>query len=196
MPYLDPSISGTRIRLRRSFEAGDAPAAGELRPGEPAINVADGIMYAGRADGTAWPAIGYKEYAATVFWSTQNQRLEPRHVFSNTLGGPVLWGSQGTPAGVISYADPGAYLTLPEPVRLSQWLMVSGSTFSVFDSNTLVAHWNVHLGLNSDPSVPSGFYPEVHIDTFDANDESAPHLINYYTDFHFAMRIYPLADSQ
>jgi hypothetical protein len=53
MSYSDPDISGSRVRLRRSFEAGDSPADGELRPGEPAINAADGIMYVGTADGSA-----------------------------------------------------------------------------------------------------------------------------------------------
>lgn len=53
MAYVDPNISGSRVRLRRSVTAGDAPASGELRPGEPAINAADGVMYVGKADGTA-----------------------------------------------------------------------------------------------------------------------------------------------
>lgn len=53
MSYSDPSISGTRIRLRRSFSAGTAPVAGELRPGEPAVNAADGVLYVGKTDGSA-----------------------------------------------------------------------------------------------------------------------------------------------
>jgi hypothetical protein len=53
MGYLDPNISGARVRLRRSFEAGEAPASSELRPGEPAINAADGVMYVGKSDGSA-----------------------------------------------------------------------------------------------------------------------------------------------
>jgi hypothetical protein len=53
MGYNDPNISGARVRLRRSFEAGEAPVADELRPGEPAINAADGVIYVGKNDGTA-----------------------------------------------------------------------------------------------------------------------------------------------
>jgi hypothetical protein len=53
MAFTDPNISGARVRLRRSFEAGEAPVANELRPGEPAINAADGVMYVGKSDGTA-----------------------------------------------------------------------------------------------------------------------------------------------
>lgn len=52
MGYVDPDISGSRVRLRRSFEAGENPSTGELRPGEPAINAADGVMYVGKTDGT------------------------------------------------------------------------------------------------------------------------------------------------
>jgi len=53
MAFLDPNLSGARVRLRRSFEAGEAPASSELRPGEPAINAADGVMYVGKSDGSA-----------------------------------------------------------------------------------------------------------------------------------------------
>jgi hypothetical protein len=53
MGYNDPNISGARVRLRRSFEAGEAPVFDELRPGEPAINAADGVMYVGKLDGSA-----------------------------------------------------------------------------------------------------------------------------------------------
>ena len=53
MGYVDPDISGSRVRLRRSSIAGVAPSTGELRPGEPAINAADGVLYVGKTDGTA-----------------------------------------------------------------------------------------------------------------------------------------------
>ena len=52
MTYIDPKIENDRIRLRRSFQAGEAPASGTLRPGEPAINVADGTLFVGKNDGT------------------------------------------------------------------------------------------------------------------------------------------------
>jgi hypothetical protein len=58
MSFADPDISGSRVRLRRSFTAGEAPVAGELRPGEPAINAADGCMYVGTLSGTAVPVPG------------------------------------------------------------------------------------------------------------------------------------------
>jgi hypothetical protein len=58
MSFADPEISGSRVRLRRSFTAGEAPAAGELRPGEPAINAADGCIYVGTLSGTAVPVPG------------------------------------------------------------------------------------------------------------------------------------------
>jgi hypothetical protein len=58
MSFADPEISGSRVRLRRSFTAGEAPVAGELRPGEPAINAADGCMYVGTLSGTAVPVPG------------------------------------------------------------------------------------------------------------------------------------------
>ena len=53
MGFVDPDISGARLRLRRSFEAGESPASGQLRPGEPAVNTADGVLYVGKADGSA-----------------------------------------------------------------------------------------------------------------------------------------------
>lgn len=52
MPYVDAVVGKDRVRLRRSFTAGEVPAAGELRSGELAINVADGFMYAADADGS------------------------------------------------------------------------------------------------------------------------------------------------
>jgi hypothetical protein len=61
MAYSDPNIAGTRIRLRRSFQAGEVPVAGELRPGEPAINAADGVMYVGKSDGTAAVVAGFPD---------------------------------------------------------------------------------------------------------------------------------------
>jgi len=58
MAFADHEISGSRVRLRRSFTAGEAPASNELRPGEPAINAADGCMYVGTSSGTAVPVPG------------------------------------------------------------------------------------------------------------------------------------------
>jgi hypothetical protein len=64
MGYNDPNISGARVRLRRSFEAGEAPVFDELRPGEPAINATDGVMYVGKLDGSAGTipgAVGFNQ---------------------------------------------------------------------------------------------------------------------------------------
>lgn len=66
MSYVDPNISGARVRLRRSFDAGAAPASGELRPGEPAINAADGVMYVGKADGTTGVVPGAEGFTRIV----------------------------------------------------------------------------------------------------------------------------------
>ena len=64
MAFADPEISGSRVRLRRSFTAGEAPVTGELRPGEPAINAADGCMYVGQTGGSAGTipgAVGFNQ---------------------------------------------------------------------------------------------------------------------------------------
>jgi hypothetical protein len=53
MAFTDPSISGSRFRLRRSSTPGEVPATQELRLGELAINAADGVMYVGKNDNTA-----------------------------------------------------------------------------------------------------------------------------------------------
>lgn len=53
MPYVDANISGSRVRLRRSFAAGEAPQSNELRPGEAAVNAADGVIYVGQSDRSA-----------------------------------------------------------------------------------------------------------------------------------------------
>jgi hypothetical protein len=58
MAFTDHEISGSRVRLRRSFTAGEAPALNELRPGEPAINAADGCLYVGTTTGSATPVPG------------------------------------------------------------------------------------------------------------------------------------------
>jgi hypothetical protein len=53
MGFVDPNVSGARVRLRRSFEVGEAPAAGELRPGEVAVNAAGGLLFVGTLGGVA-----------------------------------------------------------------------------------------------------------------------------------------------
>jgi len=46
-------VAGAAVRMRRSDVADESPAANELRPGEVAVNTADGVMYLGKSDGTA-----------------------------------------------------------------------------------------------------------------------------------------------
>jgi hypothetical protein len=58
------AVSGATSRMRRSTTPGDAPAAGVLRAGEPAVNAADGVMYVGKVDGTAGTipgAVGFNQ---------------------------------------------------------------------------------------------------------------------------------------
>ena len=66
MGFVDPNISGARVRLRRSTTTGDAPATGELRPGEPAVNAADGVLYVGKLDGTAGVVPGAEGFVRIV----------------------------------------------------------------------------------------------------------------------------------
>jgi len=66
MSFADPEISGSRVRLRRSFTAGEAPVSGELRPGEPAINAADGCMYVGTTGGAAGTIPGAEGFTRIV----------------------------------------------------------------------------------------------------------------------------------
>lgn len=57
-------VAGASIRLRRSSEAAAVPAAGELRPGEPAHNTVDGTLYLGKLDGsvaTVPTAVGFQK---------------------------------------------------------------------------------------------------------------------------------------
>jgi len=44
---------GARL-LRRSVVAGEVPPQGELRPGELAVNAADGALFVGKPDGTTF----------------------------------------------------------------------------------------------------------------------------------------------
>lgn len=57
MPFFDHLISQSNIRLRRSPVSGETPPAGALRPGEIAVNSADGVVFVGRNDGTATPPV-------------------------------------------------------------------------------------------------------------------------------------------
>jgi hypothetical protein len=50
--YFDPKFSGSVLRVAHSFEPGEAPAEGQLRPGEPAYNAADGVLYVGANSGS------------------------------------------------------------------------------------------------------------------------------------------------
>jgi hypothetical protein len=46
-------VAGAAVRMRRSDVADESPATNELRPGEVAVNTADGVMYLGKSDGNA-----------------------------------------------------------------------------------------------------------------------------------------------
>jgi hypothetical protein len=50
--YFDPKFSGSVLRVAHSFEPGEAPVQGQLRPGEPAYNAADGVLYVGANSGS------------------------------------------------------------------------------------------------------------------------------------------------
>jgi hypothetical protein len=50
--YFDPKFSGSVLRVAHSFEPGEAPVQGQLRPGEPAYNAADGVLYVGSNSGS------------------------------------------------------------------------------------------------------------------------------------------------
>jgi hypothetical protein len=43
----------TVIQFLRSSASGENPPGGSLRPGEPAVNAADGVLYVGKTDGSA-----------------------------------------------------------------------------------------------------------------------------------------------
>jgi len=51
MPFFDHQIDPSVIRLRRSFEPGESPTPGALRPGEIAVNAADGTLFVQSFDG-------------------------------------------------------------------------------------------------------------------------------------------------
>jgi hypothetical protein len=172
---------------------GDLPSS--LAPG--VVVSYDGELYRGLAAGesslaagTPWPLNGYKEYVARLFWSEANNRIEPRRVFKNTLGGEVVWGESAE--GVTSQGGPGGFCVLPYPVLQAQaFFPGNNSSFSIHDEGALLAHGNIHLGVNSDASVPEGFFPEIHFDIFGANDEFAPSFINFWSDFGFSFWLYP-----
>jgi hypothetical protein len=165
-----------------------------LAPG--VVVLYDGELYRGLnagesslAAGTPWPLKGYKEYAARLFWSEENQRIEPKFVLKNTLGGEVVWGESAE--GVTSLGIVGSFCVLPYPVQQSQaFFPGNSSAFSIHDGG-FIATGNVHLGFNNDPSVPQGFSPEIHIDIYDSDNDPAPSLINYWTDFGFQFFLYP-----
>lgn len=85
MSYTDPNISGARIRLRRSFESSEAPATNELRPGEPAINAADGVMYVGKLDGSAGVVPAAQGFSSIVALTQSEYDAITATVSSTTL---------------------------------------------------------------------------------------------------------------
>jgi hypothetical protein len=68
MPFLDPVIDSSSIRLKRSAVGGETPSAGSLRQGELAVNTADAALFLGADSGSV--KIGGSPvtlaYAATV----------------------------------------------------------------------------------------------------------------------------------
>lgn len=58
MAYFDYIISPSRIRQKRSHVHGEVPPPGSLRPGEIAVNAADGKMYVGTTGDTVTEVAG------------------------------------------------------------------------------------------------------------------------------------------
>jgi hypothetical protein len=50
MPFLDHVVDHSSIRVKRSAVSGETPPSGSLRPGELAVNFADGTLFIGDAD--------------------------------------------------------------------------------------------------------------------------------------------------
>lgn len=166
-------IIDERIRLRRSVEPGDVPAAGSLRVGETAINAADGKLFYGAADGAVAELSGGEGGAATTNASaltsgtlsdarlsgnvvlTNDARLaDARTPVSHSHGSITNAGAIGTAAnkplitgaaGVISAGEFGS----------SANSFCEGSDSRLSNARTPTAHKASHATGGSDAMVPS-----------------------------------------
>jgi hypothetical protein len=122
-------------------------------------------LWVGREDGSAWPAVGYKEYVALLSQTGTNAPVAT--VLSNTLGS-VAW----------SYEGVGLYYGTSSLITATQTFVSFSSTASNSDSR---------LG---DESGPIQFGPRtgyVLVSTSDVGlNSSDDALLNYIT-----IRVYP-----
>jgi hypothetical protein len=81
------AVAGAAVRVRRSDVADESPAANELRPGEVAVNTADGVMYLGKSDGTAAavPAIEGANKIVVIGESAYSTLLDNTATVATTL---------------------------------------------------------------------------------------------------------------
>jgi hypothetical protein len=90
MPFVDHVFDANAARLKRSFTPGESPTTGSLRPGEIAVNVADGKLFAGGSSGISEiGGGGAPAVVSAVYAATYTTDASAGDIFDLTLSGNV-----------------------------------------------------------------------------------------------------------
>lgn len=108
MPFLDHNIGPSSIRLRRSSTAGEVPTSAMLRPGELAVNTADGRIFIGSDDGVK--TIGEDNQivssgAISALSASQQDEIKVGTIVTTTDGRRWVYSGSGSKTLEASYIE-------------------------------------------------------------------------------------------
>jgi hypothetical protein len=108
MAFLDHVIDGTTIRFKRSSVSGESPTTAMLRPGEIAVNTADGLVFIGSADGVK--SLGESNQivssgAISALTSIQQSRIKVGTIVTTTDGRRWVYSGSGSKVLEASYVE-------------------------------------------------------------------------------------------
>lgn len=108
MAFLDHIIGPSSIRLRRSSTSGEVPTSAMLRPGELAVNTADGRIFIGSDDGVK--GIGEDNQivssgAIAALTSAQQEDIKVGTIVTTTDGRRWVYKGEGSKTLEASYIE-------------------------------------------------------------------------------------------
>ena len=108
MAFLDHVVDSSTIRMKRSSVAGEVPTSAMLRPGEIAVNTADGLVFIGSSDGVK--TIGESNQivssgAIAVLTSAQQEDIKIGTIVTTTDGRRWVYKGSGSKTLEASYIE-------------------------------------------------------------------------------------------
>lgn len=108
MPFLDHVVDASTIRFKRSSVAGEVPASAALRPGEIAVNTADGLIFIGSEGGVK--TVGEDNQivssgAISAITSSQQEDIKTGTIVTTTDGRRWVYKGSGSKTSEGSYIE-------------------------------------------------------------------------------------------